>query len=246
MGETTMTIRNLMIFTIAATLAISTFANCGTCRKGAAKATPKCEDGFVQLFDGKTFTNWRSRNNPKPPTKGWKIKDGVLTVLAKNAGGGGGDIITEKMYSDFILKLEFKLTPKANSGIKYFFDPKKFGGTTLEYQVLDPGHPDAKHGRDGNRTVASLYDMMPANAEKLLKPVGEWNKVMLVVKGMHVEHWLNGQKVLEFDRDSDKFKTAFEKSKYNNHTGWGSQTKGHILLQDHTDCVSYRNIMIRE
>jgi len=238
-----MNIKHLLILTAAASLAASTFAQCGSC---AATASKTCDEGFVQLFDGKTFSGWRSRSKPQPPEKGWEIKDGVLTVLPKNAGGGGGDIITEKMYSDFILKMDFQLTVNANSGLKYLFDPKLFGGTTMEYQVLDPGHPDAKKGRDGNRTVASLYDMMPANAEKFLKPVGEWNQAMLVVKGMHVEHWLNGHKVLEFDRDSDEFKSAFEKSKYSKHAGWGSQTKGHILLQDHNDRVSYRNIQIKE
>jgi hypothetical protein len=238
-----MNIKSILIFTAAATIAAATFTHCGCC---CTKSASKCDDGFVQLFDGKTFANWRSRNNPKPPAKGWEIKDGILTVLPKNAGGGGGDIITEKIFSDYILKLDFRLTAKANSGLKYLFNPKQFGGTTLEYQILDPGHPDAKHGRDGNRTVASLYDMLPANPEKLLKPVDEWNEAMLVVKGMLVEPWLNGQKVLEFDRDSDEFKAAFEKSKYKKHTGWGSQTKGHILLQDHNDKVSYRNIRIKE
>ena len=234
-----------MILTAVAAMAASASAQCASCVTCAKKAAG-CEEGFVKLFDGKTFAGWRRRSKAEPPKKGWVIKDGTLTILDKAKGGGGGDIITEKMYSDFILKLEFQLTKNANSGIKYLFDPKKFGGTTLEYQVLDPGHPDAKHGRDGNRTVASLYDMFPANAEKLLKPLGEWNEAKLVVKGMHVEHWLNGKKVLEFDRDSDEFKATFEKSKYKKHTGWGSQTKGHILLQDHTDHVSYRNILIKE
>ncbi len=241
-----MNIRNCMIFTAIIALMASTSARSETAGAGNAQTTAVCAEGFVKLFDGKTFAGWRTRKSPQPPTKGWEIKDGVLTVLPKAAGGGGGDIITEKMYSDFILKLEFKLTPKANSGIKYLLDPKKFGGTTMEYQVLEPGHKDAQQGRAGNRTTASLYDLLPSNAEKLLKPINEWNEVKLVVKGMHVEHWLNNEKVLEFERDSEEFKTALAKSKFKQHQGWGSQTKGHILLQDHNDKVSYRNIMIKE
>lgn len=230
-----MNIKQLLIFMTAAMLAGFARAERGASAKG-----------FVKLFDGETFAGWRSRSKPQPPSKGWVIEDGALTVLPKNAGGGGGDIITEKMYTDYMLKLDFKLTEKANSGIKYLFNPDKFGGTTLEYQILDPGHPDAKQGRGGNRAVASLYDMMPANAEKLLKPLGQWNAATLVVKGMRVEHWLNGQKVLEFERDSEEFKSAFKKSKYKKHQGWGLQTKGHILLQDHNDRVSFRNIRLKE
>ncbi|MFO7936258.1 MAG: DUF1080 domain-containing protein [Kiritimatiellia bacterium] len=233
--------KHLIILATAAAIAATSFA------KDTAPAE-KSEDGagFVRLFDGRTFDNWRSRANPAPPAKGWIIENGILTVLPKNAGGGGGDIITVKKYSDFILKLEFRLTPKANSGIKYLFNPDRFGGTTLEYQILAPGHPDAERGRNGNRKVASLYDMFPANAENFLKPAGKWNEVKLLVRGMHVEHWLNGRKVLEFNRDSDNFTAAFSKSKYKKHKGWGSQTEGHILLQDHNDRVSYRNIRIKE
>jgi len=238
-----MNAKGLLFFTFVAGMATAAMTqSCANSKLSAAEQ----KDGFVAIFDGKSLDGWRSRGKPELPSKGWEVKDGVLTVLAANAGGRGGDIITKKMYSSFILKLDFRLTDKANSGIKYLFDPKKFGGTTMEYQVLDAAHPDAARGRDGNRTVASLYDVMPAAADKTVKPVGEWNEIMLVIKGMHVEHWLNRKKVLEFERGSDAFNAAVAKSKFKRHAGWGTQSKGHVLLQDHGDRVSYRNIRIKE
>jgi len=239
-----MNTKSLMFFTLGGMIAVTALANDRVC--AADQCQSHSEPGFTRLFDGKTLSGWLTRKDMKEPTKGWVVKDNVLTILPKNAGGGVGDIITAKKYSDFILKFDFRLTAKANSGVKYLFDPKRFGGTTMEYQVLDPQHPDAVKGIEGNRKTASLYDLMPANAEPLLKPLGEWNQGMLVVKGMHVEHWLNGKKVLEFERDSEKFKKAVASSKFNKHPGWGTQTEGHILLQDHNDQVSFRNIMIKE
>jgi hypothetical protein len=201
-------------------------------------------DGWRLLWDGKTGEGWRSIKTDSFPAKGWEIADGVLTVLPKSAGGGGGDVITKETFTDFILKVDFRLTEAANSGIKYFFDPKVNGGTTLEYQVLDEKHPDAKAGRDGNRKVASFYDVMPAAGAKP-KPVGEWNTAMIVSKGRQVEHWLNGEKVLAFERGSEAFREAVAKSKFAKHANWGEQPSGHILLQDHQDRVSYRNIKIK-
>lgn len=201
-------------------------------------------DGWRLLWDGKTNEGWRSVRGENFPQKGWVMEGGELTVLPKNAGGGGGDIITREMYSSYIFKVDFKLTKAANSGIKYMLDPKLHGGTTMEYQVLDPGHPDANAGRDGNRKTASLYDVLPAKGVEL-KPLGEWNSAMLVCRGNQVEHWLNGVKVLEFERGSKEFREAVEQSKFKKFKGWGEQSKGHILLQDHQDRVSYRNLKIK-
>ena len=202
------------------------------------------QDGWRLLWDGTTGDGWRSIKNDSFPAKGWEMADGILTVLPKDAGGGSGDIITKETFTDFILKADFRLTDAANSGIKYFFDPKVNGGTTLEYQVLDAKHPDAVKGRDGNRKVGSFYDVLPAvNAKP--KPVGEWNTAMIVSKGKKVEHWLNGEKVLEFERGSEAFRAAVALSKFNKHPNWGEQTTGHILLQDHNDRVSFRNLMIK-
>ena len=228
--------------------------------------------GWKLLWDGKTLNGWVGEKNgcKAPPTKGWKIEDGVLTVLPKScikngkwqalpkeqaALGGGGDLVTKESFKDFELSVDFRLTPCANSGIKYFYDRGRFGGTCEEYQILDPGHPDSRHGKNGNRRVASLYDMIPANADKIVKPAGEWNTARILAKGNHVEHWLNGQKVLEYERGSESFRKIVAASKYKSNEKnekkrpghWGENPEGKIKLQDHTDStVSFRNIKVRK
>jgi len=200
-------------------------------------------EGWKLLWDGETTTGWRSTRNPAFPEKGWLIQDGELSVIPK---GGGGDLITTGMYTNFILKVDYKLAKATNSGIKYFIDPKINGGTSLEYQLLDPAHPDAKAGIDGNRWNASFYDVICApRGEVLLKPLGEWNTAMIVSKGPHVEHWLNGEKVLAFERGSEGFRAAVAKSKFKGMTNWGENKAGHILLQDHSDQVWFRNLKIK-
>lgn len=218
------------------------------------------KDGWRLLWDGRTTEGWRSAKAETFPGKGWEIKDGVLAVLA--AGGAeaaaGGDIITRERFSEFELLVDFKITPGANSGIKYFVQPnldpitgagaKAATGSAigLEFQILDDQrHPDAKAGRDGNRTIASLYDLMPAAATKEPSPVGEWNTARIVVSGKHVEHWLNGKKVLEYERGSEVFRELVKKSKYKQIPGFGEWADGHILLQDHGNCVSFRKIRIK-
>ena len=161
--------------------------------------------------------------------------------------------MTKEKYRDFEFKVDFRLTEGANSGIKYFYDEKVNGGTTLEYQVLHPKHGDWNHGRGGNRRVAALYDMMPSpRALDVAKPAGEWNSARIISIGSHVEHWLNGVKVLEYERGGAEFMEAFRKSKYadpktNLNGRWGLTPEGRILLQDHGDStVSFRNIKIRK
>ena len=196
--------------------------------------------GWKLLFDGKTSTGWKSSKKESFPERGWRIEDGTLTVMA---GERGGDIVTVDQYSNFELSLEFKLTPGANSGIKYFVQPET--GLGLEFQVLDDSkHPDANMGVAGNRTLSSLYDLIPAENRKI-NPVGEWNHARIVVQGSHVEHWLNGVKVLEYNRHSQCFRALIQKSKYKDIENFAQHPQGHILLQDHGDTVSYRNIKIR-
>lgn len=220
-------------------------------------------DGWKLLWDGKTSAGWRSAKNDAFPAKGWEMKAGVLTVLgtdgSEGRGGGGGDIITVDRYSSFELKVDFKITAGANSGIKYFVHPnldpitgtgaKAAKGSAIgyEYQVLDDArHPDAKLGRNGDRTTASLYDILPASKNKKLAPVGEWNSALIIVRPSgHIEHWLNGEKVLEYDRSSDEFKKDFALSKFKKIKEFPTWPDGHILLQDHGNTVSYKNIKIR-
>lgn len=210
------------------------------------------EERWKLLFDGKTTQGWRGAYQESFPEKGWVVEDGMLVVLPSGGAESahGGDIIAEEQYANFELTLEFKITEGANSGIKYFVveqTPKPEGSAIgLEFQILDDkNHPDAKMGRNGNRTVGSLYDLIPAE-DKIVRPVGEWNTARILVRNNHVEHWLNGNKVLEYERGSEEFKDLIAISKYNVHQNFGQAPKGHILLQDHGDKVFFRNIKIRE
>ena len=212
--------------------------------------------GWHLLFDGSTTTGWRSTKSPGFPTTGWEVKDGLLSVTEHGGeeGGNAGDIITTRKYTNFELSVDFRITPGANSGIKYFVDLDLTPGheghgsnVGFEYQVLDDAlHPDAKKGKDGDRTVASLYDLIPAAANKPITAVGEWNTARIVVRGTHGEHWLNGVKVLEYDRNTPGFRARVSESKFHVYPGFGEANSGYILLQDHGFPVSFRNLKIHE
>lgn len=215
--------------------------------------------GWRLLWDGETTSGWRGAKLDHFPETGWEIEDGVLTVLATDGGEatGPGDIITEKLFSDFELDLEFKITEGANSGIKYFVDAElnRGEGSAIgtEYQILDDDrHPDAAQGVEGNRTVGSLYDLIPAEnlsnpgAGKPFNGVGNWNKARIVSKDGHVEHWMNNQKIVEFDRFSQVFRALVQNSKYLQWSEFGRWPEGHLLLQDHGNEVSFRSIKVRE
>ncbi|OAV44930.1 DUF1080 domain-containing protein [Lewinella sp. 4G2] len=215
------------------------------------------QHGWSLLWDGKTTDGWRGAKLDAFPRAGWKMQDGVLSVLASDGGEStnGGDIVTKRHYGDFELQFEFKPTKGANSGVKYYVDPSlnKGAGSAigLEFQILDDKvHPDAKKGVAGNRTVGSLYDLITAEVldtprNKEMK-VGEWNRGRIISKDGHVEHWLNGYKVVEFDRFSQTFKALVAYSKYKDWENFGRWPSGPILLQDHGDLVSFRSIKIKE
>ena len=229
-------------------------------------------EGWQLLWDGKTLDGWLAVKSgcKAPPEKGWVIKDGMLTMRPVNGIangqwfplppedqklGGGGDIVTARKFRDFAFKFDFRLTENANSGVKYFYDENLNKGTCEEYQILENGHPDSDKGKDGNRKSASLYDIMPAHADRILKGPGEWNSGMIVSKGAHVEHWLNGEKVLEYDRGTSGFKAAVKASKYadwgkdadGRPQDWGEIPEGRLLLQDHSDSiVSFCNLKVKE
>ena len=213
---------------------------------GAEKAA-----GWRLLFDGQTLNGWRGFHNDKVPD-GWAIEDGCVKKVPAQGelGQAGGDLITVDQFDNFEFSIEWKLSKGTNSGIKYLVSeslpPTGRSGVSFEYQVLDDeNHPDAKAGIAGNRTAGSLYDLIPAGNNKKLKPIGEFNQTRIVVKGNHIEHWLNGVKVLEFERGGEKLKQHIAESKFKNTNGFGEIAKGHILLQNHGDAVWYRNIKIR-
>ena len=212
------------------------------------------ENGWELLWDGVSTKGWKGAKLDTFPTEGWIIEGGHLVVLS--TGGkeseAGGDIVTEKLYKDFELKVDFQITKGANSGIKYYVDTNinKGPGSSigLEYQILDDdNHPDAKLGNhEGSRTLASLYDLIQADPNKPVKPFKQWNTAHIVSKDGHVTHFLNEKKVLEYDRYSEDFKKLVSKSKYDKWPDFGQLEKGQILLQDHGDLVLFKNIKIKE
>jgi hypothetical protein len=209
--------------------------------------------GVRLLFNGKDLTGWRIVHGQDPPGKRWKVSEGILEVSASDGSETGNDIVTSDAFSAFDLSFEFKLTEGANSGVKYFvnedFDSQGKSGIGLEYQLLDDEkHPDALMGAVGNRTLASLYDLIPSYKPepRFRRKIGEWNQARIVVyPNQMVQHWLNGFKVVEYERKSNIFDALVARSKYEKYKGFGSGEKGPILLQDHGDRVYFRNIKIK-
>jgi len=208
------------------------------------------KQGFKLLFDGESTDCWRSAKTGKFPEQGWQVKDGILSVLSSKADSSkkGGDIITKKEFGPFEMKFEFMYTEGANSGIKYGIG-NNGPGLGLEYQILDDEkHADAKKGAVGNRTMSSLYDLIPSTKEKRFsKGADEWNRGRIVVYPCgKVQHWLNGRKVVEYTKGDAIFKALVARSKYAKFEGFGMAEKGPILLQDHNDTVHFRSLKIRE
>jgi hypothetical protein len=195
-------------------------------------------EGWQLLFDGRTLNGWRAFRSPTPPAR-WQAIDGALVSQT-----GGGDIMTVDQFGDFELRLEWKISQNGNSGI--MFRVTQDGGQTYEtgpeFQVLDnAGHQD---GGNSLTATGSNYALHPP-VRDVTRPVGEWNEVRLVVKGAHVEHWMNGVKLLEYELWSDDWHARVKASKFNKMPHYGRAKRGHIVLQDHGDLVWYRNIKIK-
>lgn len=243
--------KKIIMLLVAAVFTLSAAAQNQSKTDNTLTAKEKA-NGWKLLWDGKTTNGWRGAKLSAFPEKGWVIEDGILKVMPGNGGEStnGGDIVTTKPYKNFILKVDFKITEGANSGIKYFVDPdlNKGEGSAIgcEFQILDDlRHPDAKLGVKGNRTLGSLYDLIPAPEDKPFD-INTWNTATVVVQGNHVEHWLNGKKLLQYDRNNQMWNALVAYSKYKNWPNFGNRTEGNILLQDHGNEVWFKNIKIKE
>jgi len=209
------------------------------------------KEGWQLLFDGKTSDGWMNAKTGSFPESGWEIKDGTLFTNPEAKGeNGGGDIVTTGKFRDFELLVDFNYKPGANSGIKYFVDTEINDGALrsigCEYQILDDNlHPDAKAGLSGNHKLACLYDLIPPENVKDNGP-DTWNTARIVVKGNHIQHWLNGQMTVEYYRGTQEWNEIVSKSKFRDIAGFGETVEGRILLQEHGNAVAFKNVKIRE
>jgi len=201
-------------------------------------------EGWVRLFDGQTMDGWRTFKNKQNAS--WEVNDGTLHCKAFDDRKikEQSDILTANQYENFELSLEWKVAPQSNTGVIYRcteeFDQPYLSGP--EYQIIDDiGYPGEL--KETNK-AGGVYDMYIAK-NKTVKPVGEWNTTKIVVNGNHVEHWLNGSKVLEYELGSADWKKRKAASKWNDAKGYGAAKKGHIDLQDHGNEAWFRNIIIR-
>lgn len=196
------------------------------------------EEGWKLLFDGKKIEGWRSYKSDSFPEQGWVIEDGTLH---KQADIRGGDIMTVETYENFEFSWEWKLGEKGNNGVKYFIIQERKATVGHEYQMIDDTVVDDPYS--GN---AAFYLVVAPKPDKPNRPMGEWNQSRIVVKGNHVEHWLNGEKVLDYECGSEAVMNQVPKTKFKKWPGFGEKVTGHILLTDHKDPCWYRNIKIRE
>jgi len=195
--------------------------------------------GWKLLFDGKTLDGWRNYKKPTlAGTNAWTVVDGWIKKIAKERGG---DIITADQFDNFELTWEWRLLERGNNGVKYFVVEDRKGAPGHEYQMVDDAATKGPESMTG-----SFYAVLPRKDHKPIKFFPDSNHSRLVVQGNHVEHWLNGEKVLEYEAGSDEVKANVAKSKFKKTPGFGEKLKGHILLTDHTDECWFRNLKIRE
>ena len=221
-------IKRTLLHTSAALLVVGLVAGCAMNR----------QEGRWQAFFEKNTAGWRGYRQTGFPAKGWVLENGGLHLLPKS---GGGDIVTIKKYTDFEFEWDWRMGPKGNNGIKYLVTEDRPGVPGPEYQMVDDSTiPEAHH------QTAAFYWVFPPRADKPLHPPGQWNHSRLVVRGNHVEHWLNGMKVLAYELGSPEVKTAVAVSKFKNAPGYGEKIPGHIMITDHTEETWFRNVRIRE
>jgi hypothetical protein len=214
--------------------------------------------GWKLLFDGKTLNGWRGLGYDSVPTAHWTVEHGAIKKIASGnvakmpdgQPAKGGDLMTVDTFGDFELAFAWKVTPGANSGVKYNVSEElslakssNHAALGWEYQILDDSLSD--DNKIPSHRAGALYEMIAPNGTKRLNPVGQWNESRLVFRGMHGEHWLNGARIVEFEMGTPEFVALFEKSKYRSIPGFAERRRGHIILQDHGDEVYFRDIKIR-
>lgn len=195
--------------------------------------------GWQLLFDGKDINqHWRNHGQKNVTGEGWAIEKGVLVKLQ---GKKAGNLLTRRTWTDYEFAWEWKLGPKGNNGVKYMVIEKR-GAIGHEYQMIDDNHHKKPLGQTG-----TFYVVLPRDMEKApLKEPGQWNHSAIKVQGQHVEHWLNGKKILQYELGSKRVLAAVAKSKFKRFEGFGKKVTGHILLTDHNDRCEFRNLKIRE
>ncbi|GLU52780.1 3-keto-disaccharide hydrolase [Dyadobacter frigoris] len=239
----------ILLVTVLAMTLVHSNLNLYSDHFAESKVSPNQVKKWEVLFDGKDLAKWRKASVDSVPSKGWVVENGTLSVLK---GRKGGDIITRETYGDFELECEFKLNKGANSGIKYQVNSiqnaktKKFSQMGIEYQIIDDkNHPEIMSDPDGVSSTGSAYLLYAPKGKKLL-PAGEWNKVGIIVKGNHVEHWLNGVKIVEYTRGSQDFLEKVAATKFVDYPQYAKASGGHIMITDHGDQVYFKNIRIRK
>ncbi len=198
-------------------------------------------DGWKLLFNGTSFDGWRGYRRADMPPAGWKIEDGLLKAVPKVKGT---DIITSEKFDNFEFSWEWNIAAGGNNGITYFVTEERPGAPGHEYQMIDDAANEERNNGPTHATAA-FYDVLGAADDKPLKPAGQWNQSRVLVQGNHVEHWLNGRKVLEYELGSDQVKTGLAKSKFAKFPDFGSKIQGHIMLTYHNDECWFRNLKIR-
>jgi len=193
-------------------------------------------EGWKLLFDGQTTEGWRGYKAKTFPAQGWEVREGWLR---KVANVNGGDIVSVDEYTDFELSWEWIIAPKGNNGVKYFITESSAGAVGHEYQMMDD------MGEEGKHSTGSFYEVLPPAKGRPMKAAGQINQSRILVRGDHVEHWLNGTKVLEYELGSPEVVQGVAASKFKGVQGFGLKRKGRILLTDHKDGAAFRNIKIR-
>jgi len=227
-------------FAILATILV--WCGCAGPAVDNALSRHESASGWKLLFDGESFAGWRGYRLKGPPTVGWEIKDGTLKTVPKVKGI---ELITEQKFNDFELTWEWRIAEAGNNGVKYFVTEDRPSAPGQEYQMIDDArNSDALRGP--LYQTAAFYDVLPPAANKPLRPAGQWNNSRLIVQGTHVEHWLNGTRVLTYELGSPEVKAGIARGKFKNAPGFGEKISGPIMLTYHNDECWYRNIKIRE